>query len=511
MVNPLNENSPKGSYAQVAASPKPRGRTIMTTFEVAGKTKGKPSNASSGKIAESKESEKVDTSTSKDTPMATAKSPEPATTKVPLDDLAAEEGNPVSIVEKRENVDSAPRILLLAKPEVKTDSSQKRKFEDTPSKVKQPPRPANFHEPSRKPEQKKPSTHIATTVDAFTHPSEREAVYADDPEPGVLPEPAYFNETPPHLRYPQDVHLKELATLMTSKDVFMGDDFEHRKEGVRLQELARSAGGRLNLDGSESSDDVRTNSRNMVADPSTNQDQGTDRETSFPPSPTPLPRQRRPLLPSLNRTRAHSSQGIPVRHLFTNEYEMHYPTQYTRFLGTRSPRGSNDYNQNASEASFESSDIPSLPSGEYPGIFHDDVEMRDASPAPPYQGSETSQENHEGQDQEAPMARPQGNTEGQNDPLRTWNETDTPGVVANARGIEITSTPPNGWPDIFIRYLPDHDINDASRHLLELAEGPGSCLILPFKCSQSRMQQLATLDRFRNIVGDLVTLQPGQR
>ncbi|KAG6819352.1 hypothetical protein H0H93_012659 [Arthromyces matolae] len=406
-----------------------------------------------------------------------------------------------------------PHTLLLAQPSSNENPALKRKFEDTPTKYKPPVRTAEFQTPKRQPyANEEPVAYAGNTVDAFDHPSTRGPVYSDDPEPGVLPEPAYFMETPPFTRYPQDEPLKKLATLLSNKDTFNGNDFDLRKEAMRLQELAKDAGTRLYAH-NINSDDMLVDNLTGPANPGTQQSitnaSTDDQESALAPSPTPLPRQRRPILPSLSRP--HSSQGIPVRHLFTREYQ----SQYTRSLDTRSPEGSvisNEYNQYASEASYDSGNISPLPSGEFPGVFQEDFVMRDDSPAPPYQGEanrDQSPRDHAHHPDPQPPQVPAG-TAGNNDPLRVWTPTDKQGEETNIRNITITAKPQSGWPEIFVKYLPLHDLDDKSLATVERASAPGTCWIAMMKCSQAKMAKLSTIDGIKRTLADLVTLQPGQ-
>ncbi|KAG6848239.1 hypothetical protein H0H93_002024 [Arthromyces matolae] len=396
------------------------------------------------------------------------------------------------------HVTDFPHTLLLAQPSSDVNPAVKRKFEDTPTKEKPPMRTVEFKTPKRTtPGNEEPVAYASKTVDAFVHPKAREPVYSDDPEPGVLPEPAYYMETPPFLRYPQDEHLKKLATLMSNKDAFTGDDFDLRKEAVRLQELARETGVNQRTQGSTFFDNMSVDDLMGPANPGNQQGPVNmsvgDQDSVLTSSPTPQPRQRRPVLPNL--TRPHSSQGIPIRHLFTGEYQ----SQYTRSLDTRSPEGSrtsNDFNQNASEASYDSGDISPLLSGEYPGVFQDDFEMRGDSPAPPYQGEavrDQSPHNPAQQLHPQPPHVPAG-TEGANDPLRVWTPSGKPNEVTNIKDVTITARPLNGWPEVFIKYLPLHDLDDKSLATVEMASAPGTCWVAIVKCSYDRMQRLSTID-----------------
>ncbi|KAG6819026.1 hypothetical protein H0H93_016152 [Arthromyces matolae] len=410
-----------------------------------------------------------------------------------------------------------PRTLLLAQTGNVRQPPQKRKFEDTPSKSKPPNKTINFQTPKHRSSNETQTTHISKTVDPFDHPATREPVYSDDPEPGVLPEPAYYMQTPPFLRYPQDVHLKSLADLMTAKGSEVTENFEVRKEGVRLQDLARKAGAHIQYSDSGDSDNMQVDRYTDHKANHSSQIPEVNLDVTPPPSPSPLPRGRQPVLPSPDRTRAHSSQGIPVRYLFTREYETHYPTQYTRSLGTRSPEGSHDIHQNASEASYNEDSAQSIQSGEYPGIFQDDIAMSDIGsndyPAPPYQGDSTADQTPQtvrnNQPEPAQTAQIVEAT-GPHDPLRVWTPSDIPGIQTNSRNLQIVSTPPNGWPEIYITYHPMLDLNDESLATVEMARAPGTCWGLPIKSSNEKHKQLGFVDKIKRTIADMVTILPGQ-
>ncbi|KAG6835944.1 hypothetical protein H0H93_013099 [Arthromyces matolae] len=407
-----------------------------------------------------------------------------------------------------------PRTLLLSQPDYERQSHLKRKFEDTPSKSKPPTRNTDFQpRKSNAPANEVHNTYTSKTVDPFVHPSQREPVYSDDPEPGVLPDPAYYSETPPFLRYPKDEHLMALTNLMTTKGATARDDFEVRKEGVRLQELARLAGARPPYSDSGESN-MQIDDHPVAADDRASQLPEVPYETSLPPSPSPLPRGRNPTTPNPTHIRPHSSQGIPVRFLFTNEYERQLPTQYTRSLDTHSLEDSDDVHQNASEASYNESDVQSLPSGAYPGIFQEDVIMSDAmsanSPAPPYQGNSEDNQPPNANQQPPDHEEPNAGTAGPHDPLRAWTPSDVPGVKTNCRNLQIVSTPPNGWPKIYVTYHPMLDLNDESLAIVEMARAPGTCWGLPFKSNNTKHEQLGFVDGIKRTIADMVTLQPGQ-
>ncbi|KAG6836396.1 hypothetical protein H0H93_008486 [Arthromyces matolae] len=97
-----------------------------------------------------------------------------------------------------------------------------------------------------------------------------------------------------------------------------------------------------------------------------------------------------------------------------------------------------------------------------------------------------------------------------NDPKGTWTPGDTPGTVVNGVGLKLVARPQDGW------YRPEYSsgpMQDLTKKSLAVVEEKEQHSIwgLLYKANYSLLTEQRIADAIRNNVGDLITIEDGQR